>query len=94
MFLDSPSCPNRLDVERSTPCPQCWLYRFVPEDFRQELPPCHFIALNQDGESIHSMSRQYTTAEVEEALRQWLKTEIRRLELPEEHPKGGVDGAH
>ncbi len=94
MFLDSPSCPNRLDAERSTPCPQCWLYAFVPDEFRQEPPPCHFIALNQEGESIHSMSRQYTTAEVEEALRRWLKSEIRRLELPEEHPKRGMSGTH
>ncbi len=94
MFLDSPSCPNRLDVERSTPCPQCWLYQFVPEKFRQELPPCHFIALNPDGESIHSMSRQYTTAEVEEALRRWLTAEIRRLELPEKDPQSGLNGAH
>lgn len=94
MFLDSPSCPNRLDVERATPCPHCWLYQFVPEDFRHELPPCHFIALNQEGESVHSMSRQYTTVEVEEALRQWLRREIRRLELPEEHPKSGPTGAH
>lgn len=94
MFLDSPSCPNRLDTERSTPCPQCWLYQFVPEQFRHEPPPCHFIALNPDGESIHSMSRQYATAEVEEALRQWLKAEIRRLELPEQHPKSGLSGAH
>ncbi len=94
MFLDSPACPNRLDVERSTPCPECWLYQFVPEEFRQELPPCHFIALNEHGESVHSMSRQYTTAEVEEALRRWLKSEIRRLELPEEHPKRGMSGTH
>jgi hypothetical protein len=88
MFLDSPSCPNRLDVERSTPCPQCWLYQFVPEPFRQEMPPCHFIELNAQGESIHSMSSQYTTAEVEQALRTWLNAEIRRLESPESHPEG------
>jgi hypothetical protein len=94
MLLDSPSCPNRLDVERSTPCPECWLYQFVPENFRQELSPCHFIELNHEGESIHSMSRQYTTAEVEDALRKWLKAEIRRLELPEDHPASRVDSAH
>jgi hypothetical protein len=94
MFLDSPSCPNRLDPERSTPCPQCWLYQFVPEEFRQEPPPCHFIALNAEGESIHSMSRQYTMAEVEQALRRWLKSEIRRLELTEDHSESGATGAH
>jgi hypothetical protein len=94
MFLDSPSCPNRLDVDRSTPCRQCWLFQFVPEEFRKELPPCHFIALNQEGESIYSMNRQYTIAEVEASLRVWLESEIRRLELPENHPKSGITGAH
>ena len=80
MFLDSPSCPNRLDVERSTPCSQCWLFQFVPEEFRQEMEACHFIALNSEGESVHSMSRQYTQAEVEAALKTWLQNEIRHLE--------------
>jgi hypothetical protein len=80
MFLDSPSCPNRLDVERSTPCSQCWLFQFVPERYRQEMEACHFIPLNKDGESVHSMSRQYTPGEVEAALKTWLLAEIRHLE--------------
>jgi len=80
MFLDSPSCPNRLDVERSTPCSQCWLFQFVPERFHQEMHACHFIPLNRDGESVHSMTRQYTPAEVEAALKIWLQAEIRHLE--------------
>ena len=86
MFLDSPSCPNRLDAERSTPCSQCWLFQFVPEDYRQEMDACHFIALNPEGESVHSMSRQYTTAEVEAALKRWLEDEIKHLEALEKQP--------
>jgi len=80
IFLDSPSCPNRLDVERSTPCSECWLYQFVPENFRQEMDPCHFIPLNRDGESVYSMTRQYRPAEVEAALKTWLQNEIQHLE--------------
>jgi hypothetical protein len=80
MFLDSPSCPNRLDVERKTPCSQCWLFQFVPETFRHEMEACHFIPLNKDGESVHSMSRQYTPAEVEAALKIWLESEIQHLQ--------------
>lgn len=89
MFLDSPSCPNRLDGERSTPCSQCWLFQFVPERFRQEMDACHFISLNRDGESVHSMSRQYTPAEVVAALKMWLEAEIRHLEALESQPAGG-----
>ena len=80
MFLDSPSCPKRLDEDRSMPCGECWLFRFVPEKFRAEMDACHFISLNTDGESVHSMTRQYTMAEVETALRAWLEAEIRHLE--------------
>jgi hypothetical protein len=94
LFLDSPSCPNRLDVERSTPCPECWLYQFVPERFHQEMNPCHFIALNKDGETVHSMSRQYTQVEVEEAVRGWLKAEIRRIEESEGQPGRVTSGAN
>lgn len=89
MFLDSPSCPNRLDVERSTPCSRCWLFEFVPEKFRQEMDACHFIALNTEGESVHSMSRQYTQTEVETALKTWLQAEIRHLEELEKNPAPG-----
>lgn len=90
MFLDSPSCPNRLSVDRSTPCSECWLYEFVPEGFRQEMDACHFIHLNAHGESVHSMSRQYTPAEVEAALKNWLEGEIRHLEdLEKNSGRGG-----
>jgi hypothetical protein len=80
IFMDSPSCPNRLDIDQSTPCQHCWLYQFVPGQFQQEPGPCQFIPLNQDAESIHSMSRQYAPDEVERAVRNWLLMEIRRLE--------------
>ncbi len=89
MFLDSPSCPNRLDEERSTPCSQCWLFEFVPERFHQEMEACHFIPLNAAGESVHSMSRQYTTAEVEAALKTWLEAEIKHLEALEKKSARG-----
>ena len=91
MFLDSPSCPNRLDAERTTPCSQCWLFQFVPERFRNEMEACHFIPLNDDGESVHSMSRQYRPAEVEAALKMWLEAEIRHLEAHESKPVGRRD---
>ncbi len=80
IFLDSPSCPNRLDADRRTPCSQCWLFQFVPEKFHQEMDACHFIPLNSDGESVHSMTRQYTPTEVEAALKTWLMAEIKHLE--------------
>jgi hypothetical protein len=80
IFLDSPSCPNRGDIGHGTPCAQCWLFNFVPIRFRQELPACHFIPLNRDAESVHSMARQYSPDEVTEQLKTWLRGEIDQLE--------------
>jgi hypothetical protein len=91
MFLDSPSCPNRLDEDRKTPCPQCWLFQFVPERYRQEMEACHFIPLNADGETVHSMSRQYTPGEVEAALKNWLESEIHHLEAMEKKTAASGD---
>jgi hypothetical protein len=94
IFLDSPSCPNRLDAEHSTPCAECLLYGFVPEPSQQEVPPCHFIPLNTEGETVHSMSRQYTQVEVEEAVRSWLIAEIQRIEGLEDEPERVASGAN
>jgi len=80
VFLDSPSCPNRLGVERSTPCPQCWLFNFVPERYGRELPACHFIPMTDDGKSVSCMSTQYSQAEVREKVKTWLQAEIYHLE--------------
>ncbi len=94
IFMDSPSCPNRLDVDKSTPCQHCWLYQFIPEQFQHEPGPCQFIALNADGESIHTMSRQYRPDEVEQAVRTWLETEIRRLESVAQHEGAATLGTN
>lgn len=91
IFLDSPSCPKRLDEEREMPCRECWLFQFVPENFRAEMDPCHFVSLNAVGESVHSMTRQYTLAEVETALREWLVKEIRHLEEMDRKAKRAGD---
>lgn len=80
IFLDSSSCPNHPDVERRTPCTQCWLFLFVPEQFRQELPACHFIPLGHGRESVAGMDHQYSPIEVQAKLKTWLQAEIRHLE--------------
>jgi hypothetical protein len=81
VFLDSPSCPNRLEVERSTPCPQCWLFNFVPERYSGALPACHFIPMTDDGKSVDVMSSHHSQAEIREKVKTWLQAEIQHLEL-------------
>ncbi len=80
IFQDSLSCINFNDPARPHPCSECLLSDFVPASCEEENIPCHHIPLNQHGETIDSMERQYTQAELEEAVKNWLTDMIRRIE--------------
>jgi len=80
MFQDSPSCLNFNDPVRPHPCNECMLTDFVPRDAQEELIPCHFIPLNDLGQTVDSMERHSHQPELEEALKNWLRSTIARLE--------------
>lgn len=80
VFQDSPSCLNFNDPARPHPCNECLLTDLVPAEFREEAIPCHFIPLNHLGETVDSMERHSHQLELEEALRNWLRATIARLE--------------
>lgn len=80
MFQDSPSCLNFNDPARPHPCNECMLNDFVPSGAREEVIPCHFIPLNDLGETVDSMERHSHQPELEEALKTWLRSTIARLE--------------
>jgi len=79
-FQDSPSCLNFNDPARPHACSECLLTDFVPRKLQGEEVPCHHIPLNSEGETVHSLERQGTQLEIEEALKKWLKEAIARLE--------------
>ena len=79
-FQDSLTCLNFNDPERTHPCSECFLSDMVPDNLKSEDVPCHHIALNPEGETIHTMERQRNQAEMEEAMKDWLRKEIDRLE--------------
>ena len=80
IFQDSLSCLNFNDAERPHPCDECVLYDLVPQPFQQEGVPCHFIPLNNDGETVDSMEQQYNQVELEEDVKNWLRGTIKKLE--------------
>ena len=80
VFQDSLSCINFNDPARPHPCDECLLSDFVPGNCQEESVPCHHIPLNRAGETVDSMERQYTQAELEEAVKNWLTELIRRIE--------------
>jgi len=80
VFLDSPSCINFNDASGPHPCTECLLTDFVPLKYRDEKVPCHYIPLNTQGETVYTMERQREQTELEEALKNWLRETIQRIE--------------
>jgi hypothetical protein len=79
VFEDSPTCMNFNSKDRE-PCEECLLMQFVPQDARTEQTPCIHIPLSPAGETIESLYRTGTQQELEDALGDWLRATIRRLE--------------
>lgn len=79
-FQDSPTCLNFNDPARPHPCSECFLTNLVPPESRNEDIPCHFIPLNDLGETLDSLERHAHQLELEEVLKTWLRSTIARLE--------------
>ncbi|PYT69989.1 MAG: hypothetical protein DMG42_20265 [Acidobacteria bacterium] len=59
---------------------RCLLMKFVPPGRATEQIPCGHIPLNSDGETLASLYESATQLEIEEALGNWLRATIHRLE--------------
>jgi hypothetical protein len=81
IFEDSPTCLNFGDPEREKPCSECVLMRLVPPEFRQAPPPCHYIPLNEQNDTIQSLQQWSSPEEMEAAVSEWLMNTIQKLEL-------------
>lgn len=78
IFQDSLSCINFCEPTRPHPCNECFLTDFVPDNAQRENVPCHHIPLNAAGETVEALRENQL--KLEEALRQWLRATIERLE--------------
>lgn len=80
IFEDSPICPNFCDPSHSHPCENCLLEQFVPQGQKGESIPCRFIQLTEDGQTVEDLYRTGSQPELEEALANWLRTQIARIQ--------------
>jgi hypothetical protein len=79
VFRDSVSCPNvGLDI-KIEPCSHCFLMEFVPLEHRDEENACHYIPLNEQGDTVASLDRPGNEHELQAALRAWLQKTIAEL---------------
>ena len=82
-FEDSPSCMNYDSKENPTPCKECSLMQFVPAEKRSEKVPCRHIPITPEGETLFDLYRGATQQEMEDAMADWLRVTIARLEAEE-----------
>jgi hypothetical protein len=80
LFRDSVSCLNFDEAIKRHPCNECFLWEWVPENHRDEDLPCHFIPLNERGDSIASLEDAEDREEAEKALLGWLDSVLAHLE--------------
>lgn len=62
------------------PCSDCILMQLVPPEQRGEKIPCRHIPLTKEGETLETLYKYGTQGEIEDAMRQWLRTTIQRIE--------------
>ena len=79
-FQDSLTCINYADPTRSHPCNECHLVDFVSSEHLSDEVPCHFIPLNETGETIEDLEAEGNQAKLEATLTQWMKAKIKQIE--------------
>ena len=79
-FQDSLTCINYGYPYRAHSCTECHLLDFVSPDHQCEQIPCHFIPLDETGETIEELEVADNEAKLERKLRGWLQARIKEIE--------------
>ena len=79
-FQDSLSCLNYGYPYRAHPCNECHLLDFVAPEHRTEIVPCHFIPLDEAGDTIEDLEAEENQSRAERLVIDWLRERIREIE--------------
>jgi len=81
MFQYSVACINHWLVPEHVPdkCEGCLLLDFVPNEHKNEEAACHFIPLNEAGETVQSLEQKGDQDRLEKVVSEWLRATIKRL---------------
>jgi len=79
-FEDSLTCINFADPDHTHPCSECHLIDFVSPEHLSEKVPCHYIPLNDAGETIEDLEAQDNQAHLERTLKEWMRSKIKQIE--------------
>ena len=79
-FQDSLTCINYGYPYRAHPCNECHLLDFVSPEHQGAEVPCHYIPLNEAGETIEDLEAEDNEAKLERKVRDWLRARIKDIE--------------
>jgi hypothetical protein len=80
IFRDSVTCLNvGLEIKKE-PCSDCILMLFVPAEHRDRENPCHYIPLNEAGDTVASLEAAGDRDKLEKELLHWLEKTIEKTE--------------
>ena len=79
VFQDSLTCINYSDPARTRSCKECQLIDFVPNEHQSDEVPCHFIALNDAGETIDALEAQDNQSKLEDSVKLWMQARIKQI---------------
>jgi len=77
IFQDSLACfgfPDHLHED----C--CRLMEFVPAECRTKDVPCHYIPLNEAGETVEDLELEGNQSKTERKIKEWLRNQIKKIE--------------
>jgi len=80
VFQDSLSCLNYGYPYRAHPCSECHLLEFVGSQDRSQPVPCHFIPLNETGNTIEELEMEGNESKMQNVVKSWLQGKISQLE--------------
>ena len=80
VFQDSLSCLNYGYPYRAHPCSECHLLEFVGPEDRSQPVPCHFIPLNETGNTIEEFEMEGNESKMQSVVKSWLQGKISQLE--------------
>ena len=79
-FQDSLTCINYGYPYRAHPCNECHLLDFVSPEHHGAEVPCHYIPLNEAGETIEDLEAEDNEAKLEQSVKDWLRARIKEIE--------------
>lgn len=85
-FQDSLTCINYADPQHTHSCKECLLFEFVNLEHQREEVPCHFIPLDETGETIEALELEDNEAKLERKLKDWLRAKIREIDEERSRP--------